>query len=108
MRRLHEGTFIGVEIVVLHEFAILQGPDALGEAFDEVAVVDDSGNRAVEVFQCLLELLTRRDIEMIERFVQEQEIDATEDEPRQHEPRPLAVTEFADWAEDLVPREEEE
>ena len=64
--RLRHRAFVGIEVEIFDESAIVQRPDAPGEALDEVAVVDDGEDCAVEVFQRHLELLARRDVEVVE------------------------------------------
>jgi hypothetical protein len=48
---------VGIEVEVGVESAVMQRPDLMREALDEVAVVDDREDGAVEILQRRLELL---------------------------------------------------
>jgi hypothetical protein len=52
--------------------------------------VRDQQNRAVERIQGTLELLDRRNVEMVRRLVEDQEVDASGGQQRQQRARALA------------------
>ena len=54
--------------------------DLRDEAVEEVAVVADADERAVEVLERLLEDVLRFEVKMVGRFVKDEEIDGLEQE----------------------------
>jgi hypothetical protein len=59
-----------VQIDVVADGLILDGPNAGGEAFDESTIVYDGQDGARERIQRRLEPLTGRDIQVVDRLVQ--------------------------------------
>src|SRR6266508_4314555 len=53
-------------------FAILYCPHIRGEALNEVSVMDDGKNSTSEVLQRIFEAGARGDVEVIDRFIQNQ------------------------------------
>src|SRR5574341_1571832 len=96
-----------LQIHVLAHRAALHLPHARREALDEVAVVDDGEHRALEAGQRLLEPGARGDVQVVDRFVEQQEVAALQDERSQREPRPFAETQLAHGREHVVALEEE-
>jgi hypothetical protein len=77
-------------------------PDPGGDATDEGPVVDDRQHTPGELNECLFKGLAAGNIQVVDGFVQEQQVAAPGDQAGQHEPGTLAETELADGQEDLV------
>ena len=89
------------------ELAVAHLDDAPGDLVQEVAVVRDNEDRALEVGERVLDRLARRDIEVIRRLVEDQEVRLRDDELRELEPVALAAREIADaLAEVIGPKQE--
>src|SRR5690606_40961027 len=76
------------------------------QSVDQIAVVSHQQNRPVESLQGQLQHLLRGDIEVIRRFVEEQEIGLLQNQDRQRQPRSLAAAQRTDLAEYVVAAKE--
>ena len=86
------------------ERAGLDGPDVGGDGLNEVAVVADEDDRAVEVAKDILHDFGGRDVEMIGRLVEDEEIGALNDEACQRDPRALTAGYLVDSLVHVVAR----
>ena len=98
---------VGVVAEVARQLALADRPDPGGDLVDEVAVVGDEQDRAVEAGEHILQGLARVDVEVVRRLVQDQEIRLLQEEDRQGKPGALAAREGADGLEDIVLGEQE-
>ncbi len=77
------------------------------DAVEQVAVVGDQDERARELEQALLEHLERRDVEVVGRLVEDQQVGGLEHQPREQDARLLAAREPADRRVELLGAEQE-
>lgn len=82
--------------------------DALGEGAEEGAIVRDDEDGALKGFECGFKVFTAFDVEVVEWFVEEEEVAAAEDEECELEAAAFAERAGADWTKNVVAAEEEE
>jgi hypothetical protein len=81
--------------IVAHR-AILQLDDPLDELVEEVAIMGDRQDRAVEVLEGRFQLLAGGNVEIVRRLVEQQEVRALEHQRRDLQARLFAAAEIAD------------
>ena len=84
-----------------------EAEDFGGEAVEHVAVVRDQHDRAGEVGEGLFENFQRRDVEVVGRFVEQQDVGFGEHEAGDEYAGLFSAGEFADGAVELLVGEEE-
>ena len=102
-RRLPLGD-VGVEDRSAHP---VQGEDRGGDSIQKKSVPRDQHQRARELGQTLLQYLQRRDVQIVGRLVQEQEVRRFEHQPSDADARPLPAGEPAHRRLELLGPEEE-
>jgi hypothetical protein len=70
--------------------SILDLPDLRGKTLDKVAVVHHRQDRSFEGSQGLLESGARGDIQVVDRFIQQKQVAASNHQAGQRKPCPLA------------------
>ena len=90
---LHPGFLIPVfgQGLLNYQFMLLQPPDLTGKALDEITIVDYSQDGSRESAERLFETLSRGDIEVVDRFIQQQEVTALSHQASQHQTGALAI-----------------
>ena len=61
------------------------------QALHRIAIVEHDDLRPLELGQCLFETFPRRDVEVVQRLIQQQQVRAAQHQQREHQPCPLAV-----------------
>src|SRR5215208_4496068 len=56
----------------LLNLAVFNGPDVGGEALDKITVMDHGENSALEIGEGLLEAGAGRDVEVVDRFIEQE------------------------------------
>src|SRR5581483_9616189 len=76
--------------------AVFNRPDARCKAVNERAVMDCDENRAGKCIQCRFKAFARRNIEMIDWFVENQDVRSFRDELGENETRAFTIAQLAD------------
>ena len=90
-----------LDLAVVHQVQIVGG------GAQQVTVVRDHHQRAFEIDQRLGQRLTHVEIQVVGRFIEQQQVRALPDDQRQHQPRLLAAGETFGHFADLVALEAE-
>src|SRR5207249_2128394 len=85
----------------------VEGDDHGGHGLEHEAIVGDEDASAVELRQALLEHLERRDIEIVGRLVEDEEVRGLAHQTRDVDPRLLAARQAADRELELLELEQE-
>ena len=93
---------IFVIALVILDSAILDFPDAVHNLVDEVAVMADDEHRAVENLQSRFHRLLGQDVQMVRRFIEDQEIGTVHYELQQHKARFLSARQCTNLLIDIV------
>src|SRR3989304_4425719 len=82
---------------------IFHRPHVGGEAFDEVTVMDDGEDGSLEIGECLFEVRPRRDVQMVDGFVEQEECTALRNEQCKLQAGTGAQRELARGAKRVIP-----
>src|ERR1044072_5724038 len=96
-----------VAFVVLGVSAAVEREYLCGDAVEEVSVVADGDDGAVVGVEGFFERFARRDVEVVRRLVEDEDVDARVDELGEREPSLLAAGQISDVLVNVVAREEE-
>ena len=87
--------------------AVVDQDKPVGGEFEHMPVVADQYHRAVKPVQGLDQRLTRIDVEVVRRFVEDQQVRRIAGDQRQREPRAFAARQLLDLGRRLVARKAE-
>ncbi len=99
----HEFVTIVIAVNHLHALAI-ENDQHVDDAIEEVTVVADDHDRALELAQGVFQRFAGPEVEMIRRLIQDEHIDARGHQPSQARPAAFAAAEFLDRLIDLISR----
>src|SRR5579859_6807232 len=88
------------------ESIIADFPNLRGKPIDQIPVVGYQDDRAIELFQRFLQYLLGRNVQVIRRLVEQQEVHALQRQNCQRQPSSFTTTQGADRLPDVVAAEE--